>query len=289
MTHGTVVMTGWLLAWLEIPRRRRVGRDLQATVRSLDDGRPARRSVASRARDARRIGGGMIGLPHIVALAAFAGVAGGCTATGSEGIDTRALWPRYQVVHAGDGQVAAQAMLRVDGPTGRVVDLTGGDHFVLDGVRMTELVEAVTNYVWSVAVVPEAPDASYDIVLVRDGERATTSVRTPAEPAISGTEPAAVVQAGQRLTVTWDATEPGDGVEVRVEGDCVTDLRDSNLPDTGSHTTEPLRDGAAPGDCDISVLVIRTRTRVIGAPFAGGWSEAYRHDAITLVYDPLRS
>src|SRR5688572_10223058 len=134
-----------------------------------------------------------------IALGVVSALGAGCSVTDSEGIETSSLWPRYLVAHDGD-TVVVQAMLRVGGPTGTMVDLTDGDYFEVNGTRMTEWVEEVTDYHWSRATVPATADDTYEIVFVRTGEAVATPVVVPAEPLITGTEPAGVVGTLDPLT-----------------------------------------------------------------------------------------
>ncbi len=224
---------------------------------------------------------------RLLVITAIGASASACAVTPSHGLDTSDIWARYIVAHQGDGTVIAQAILRAGGPTGAIVDLTYGDYLEVNGAVMTEWIETVTNYQWSRATVPVTPDGAYEIVFVRRDEEVSTTVFEPALPRILGTEPADVVRQLEPLTVRWETSPADDGIEVRVEGDCVSNVMVANLPDTGSYTTAALQASGAAADCEIDVRVVRSQTRGIDGAFLGGWSEAYRLDATSMYFDAI--
>jgi hypothetical protein len=211
----------------------------------------------------------------------------GCSVTPSDEVETGRLWARIQAAQHGTDTVAVQAMLTVGGPTGTVVDLVGEDHMEVEGVEMTEWTDSVTDYHWNRAVIDATPDAMYQVTLVRADAVIPTVVTVPSEPLITGTEPSGAVGWNEPLTITWDTSEPGDGVEVRIEGDCVMGLAVSQVPDTGSYTTAPLQDGGQLADCEITARVIRGLTRPVSSAYEGGWAESFRSDSTTIFYDSL--
>jgi hypothetical protein len=222
-------------------------------------------------------------------LATALGLASGCTIVDSTDVKTSGIWAHFVVEQSGDDTVWARGVLRVGGATGTIVDLSADEHLEVNGVRMTEWVEPITGYHWSRGSVSPDPGDQYDLAFVRIDEVVTTTLTLPALPAITGLDPPAVVQTNERITVFWDHSEPGDGVDITVDGDCITGQSFQLLADTGSFETDWLEDAspAQPSDCQITVTVARENTRGVDPTFGGGYSEVRRLDSAVLDFDTI--
>lgn len=100
----------------------------------------------------------------MVTLAAGLSLSGGCAVVESEDVKTSGMWAHFVIDHHPDDSVVAWAVLRVGGQTGTIIDLVGDDYMECNGTRMTEYVEAITNFHWNNSLaprpVPRSPSAS---------------------------------------------------------------------------------------------------------------------------------
>lgn len=215
------------------------------------------------------------------------GLASGCTVVDSEDIKTTSLWAHYWLEQEVDESVVARGEIRVGGPLGTVVDLSGGEHLRVNDVRLTEWLDPVTNYRWSRGLVPPDPNGRYLVDLVRTDEVLTTTIEMPEVPVILDTFPEEVVQTMDRITVWWDTSAALTTVDILVEGTCITSQNHQNAPDSGSFDTDFVEE-ASPSqatDCPIRVTVSRGVTTGVHAGLKGGYSEAHRSDSVTLSFD----
>jgi hypothetical protein len=154
----------------------------------------------------------------IVILAAGLSLSGGCAVVESEDVKTSGMWAHFVIDHHPDDQVVAWAVLRVGGQTGTIIDMVGDDYLEVNGTRMTEYVEVITNFHWNRAVITPDPDGIYDFTFNRVDETVTSYVTTPAFPTIISTVPDITLNAGTNLEVTWDDTDPAHHVNFFLYG-----------------------------------------------------------------------
>ncbi len=221
------------------------------------------------------------------AVAALAWLAAGCGVVDSDEVETDEIWAYFTVDHRVDDSVRAWAELRRGGPLGYVLNLTSGDHVECNGVRLTEYEETVTDYHWSEAAVPMAVDGRYRFALVRTDGSASASLEMGAPPTILSTDPPDVMNYSDALTVRWDATQAATGVDIRVQGDCISEVLADNETDDGEHTFPRLTGMTGRDPCTITVRVIRAHSAWVRGGFGGGLIELNREAAATLVYEPL--
>ncbi|MCD6498630.1 MAG: hypothetical protein J7M25_10075 [Deltaproteobacteria bacterium] len=235
----------------------------------------------------------MLGLP--LGLWVLAGGAG-CSTTDSTNVKTSGIWAHYVVRDNGDGSVDVRAVLRVGGSTGTVVDLTNGEHMEVNGVTLTEFYDPITNLHWSHATVSDDPMNRYDFDFIRTDDTGTpietvsTAVIRPALPVISDVNGGADISYGQDVTITWDASEPGDDVDITISGDCIDDLSYPGLSDSGqyvvSHADMPM---IGTQGCDLTIRVQRNVTTDVSAEFQGGFAEAHSFHSVTVGYSMPRA
>jgi hypothetical protein len=201
-------------------------------------------------------------------------LAAGCTLTSSENVKTRGIYARFVVTHDQNDEVWAQASLRVGGPLGTVVDLTGGEYVACNDQELTEWVEPITGYHWSASDVALAPSGAYVFDFVRLDETVTSEVTMPARPTILGTDPVdGVLTAGDRLAVTWDASDPGDQVTLSLQGPCIFGISEVRYDDDGAHTFTAAvadRDPALPEACALTLTVTRVNEGDVSPEYQGG-------------------
>ncbi|MFH2005501.1 MAG: hypothetical protein ABI333_02830 [bacterium] len=183
----------------------------------------------------------------------------GCSVTESTNVKTSGIYAIFTVYHRADGTVSVRGTLRVGGSTGTIVDLASGEHLEVNGQVMSEFVDPITDYHWSRAIIDPDPAGVYDIDFVRLDELVTTTVLTPEPPTIVSLDPGDVVFSEDTLTITWDDTDPGQDVDIYIEGDCIENHADFNVPDTGAYTSGDIYDiePMSPTDCTLTVTVER--------------------------------
>jgi len=209
-----------------------------------------------------------------------------CSVTESTNVKTSGIWTHYVIENAA-GVIRAYAVLRVGGGTGTIVDLSGGEHVEVNGIRLTEWVEPVTGYHWSSALVPEAVDARYDFNFVRTDEEVHTVLTLPEVPEILAPAGTDEVCFGGPLYVSWDNAAPGDAIYVSVSGDCIDTLDQGPWSDTGEMTVDHVmpRDGVTEG-CTLTVRVMRTLDGDPNPQFQGGWIEQKAYDTVQVAFVP---
>jgi hypothetical protein len=204
----------------------------------------------------------------IVALAMLSAVH--CSVTESTNIKTGGIWARY-VIENDQGVIRAYAVLRVGGPLGTIVDLSGGEHLEVNGLRLTEWVEPVTGYHWSSRLMPEDPLGEYYFNFIRTDEEVGTLLHLPELPLVVAPEPAFLACFDLPIQVLWNDDVPGDGVSVSFSGDCVDGLTYNALPDSGEFELPgiPRAPGAVDG-CALTITVTRMYAGAQNPVFQGG-------------------
>ena len=226
-------------------------------------------------------------LATLFALASILGLAPGCYVVDSEDIETTSIWAHFWLEQEGDEPVIARGELRVGGPLGSIVDLSGGEQLRVNGTRLAEWMDPITGYRWLRGIVPADPDGSYLVELVRTEEVLASAVEMPETPLILDTFPEELVQTMDRITLWWDTSGAETSVDILVEGSCISTLSYQSVPDNGSFETDWVEEQnpAQPSDCPIKVSVSRGVTALVSSAFKGGYSEAHRTDSVTLGFD----
>jgi hypothetical protein len=225
----------------------------------------------------------------IVVLAAGLSLTGGCAVVESQDVKTSGMWAHFVIDHHPDDDVVAWAVLRVGGQAGTIIDLVGDDYMECNGVRMTGYVEVVTNFHWNRAEISPDAHGTYEFKFIRSDEEVSSIVRTPSIPTIASTTPAntETVNAGTRIEVTWDKSDPGEHVNFFVWGTCIKDIWDLENLDDGEHVLPELADSDPqnPTDCTVSLELRRWIEGDVSAEFKGGYTEAKRMDGVTFDYE----
>ncbi len=212
----------------------------------------------------------------------------GCETTDSENVKTSGIWAKFQVDDNGDGTVTAWALLRVGGPTGTVVDLSGGEHVQCNGAALTEYFDPITNLHWSRGVIPAAADGLYDFDFVRTDETVSTEITAADPPLIDQVGHGDSWWLGSDEDITWDVTMPGDKVDIDIHGDCIEDVSYLDVDDSGIFTV-PAEDMVLSGQddvCDLTVEVTRYVGHDVNPAFQGGEAWATAADAVTVTFTP---
>jgi hypothetical protein len=232
----------------------------------------------------------VLGTIALVCLAT-AGLVAACSTTESTNIKTSGIWVRYTVEHDAHDSVTVWGVLRVGGSTGTIIDLFAGEHLEVNGTNMTEWVEPITNYHWSRAVIGPDPDGIYDIDFVRLGDEVvSTTVVTPERPFITSLDPGNVVNSEEVLTIYWDEGDPGDDVDIYIEGDCIENHSYSQVADTGMFVSDPIFDlppPDLPADCTLQVTVARNVVGSVNSAFQGGYTEARAFEEVLIAFETL--
>jgi hypothetical protein len=223
----------------------------------------------------------------IVVLGAGLSLTGGCAVVESQDVKTSGMWAHFIIEHYPDDSVVAWAVLRVGGQSGTIIDLMGGDYLECNGTRMTEYVEAITNFHWNRAVI--SPDAlgTYEFTLIRPDEEVSTLVTTPALPFIISTDPDVTLTAGTQLEVTWDASDPGYLVNFFLYGTCIQDIWELDVEDNGNYLFQDTIqdfDPQNPDTCTVTLELRRVVEGDVAAEFKSGYTEAKRMDGLTFNY-----
>jgi len=224
----------------------------------------------------------------IVILAAGLSLSGGCAVVESEDVKTSGMWAHFVIDHHPDDQVVAWAVLRVGGQTGTIIDMVGDDYLEVNGTRMTEYVEAITNFHWNRAEISPDIDGIYEFTFNRVDETVTSYVTTPAFPTIISTVPDITLNAGTNLEVTWDDTDPAHHVNFFLYGTCIVDIWELDVEDDGSYTfQESIQDADPqnPSDCTVTLELRRWIEGDVANEFKGGYTEAKRMDGLTFNYE----
>ncbi len=231
----------------------------------------------------------LLGTTVLVCLAAT-GLSTGCVVTESTNIKTSGIWAHFTVEHDAHDSILVRGVLRVGGSTGTIVDLSAGEHLEVNGANMTEWVEPITNFHWSRAVISPDPDGLYDIDLVRLDELVSSTILTPERPFIESLDPVNVITSEEVLTIYWDDADPGDDVDIYIEGDCIENHSYALVADSGMFISDPLYDLPAPdlpADCTLTVTVARNVVGSVNSAFQGGYTEARAFDELTISYETL--
>jgi hypothetical protein len=183
-------------------------------------------------------------------------------------VATSGLYPTLRVTHQLDGAVSLSASLRVGGPTGTKVSLSGADHWEVNG-------ETFPPHLSHIA--PTA-DNTYNLTFVRSNEQVTTTVIVPASPAILSLAPDQV-RSNDRMTIVWDATAPGDQLVISVTGECIKTQSFLPSDSDGTVTTEPIVNSdtaQASATCPIDIRIARITDFNVNSSFGGGDAQARR-------------
>jgi hypothetical protein len=222
----------------------------------------------------------------MVILAAGLSLSGGCTVVPSEDVKTSGMWAHFIAEHHPSDTVVVLAVLRVGGQLGTIIDLTGEDQMECNGTRMTEYVEQFTQMHWTGAELSPDPSGDYVFSFIRADEQVNTTVSTPEIPTIIDTTPAVDVGVDDEIIVTWDASGPGDHVNLFVYGTCINDKWIYNQEDDGSYQMPALEDQNPqnPTDCTIGLQIRRIFLGDVAQDFKDGYTEGKGIDAVTLNY-----
>ena len=206
-----------------------------------------------------------------------------CSVTESPNVETSGIWANFLLRQADEpGKLVCLGVLRVGGPTGTIVDLSGGEYLSCDGVRMTEYYEAVTNFHWSRAVVDETPDGRHEIVFHRQDEVVVTRLQMPAVPVILSVGPeGTALRCGVPNPIEWEASAPADEVDISIEADCLEPIRVTGTEDDGEYVlqAEEVVNNGQSESCDATVRVTRTARQDVNPAFQGGHASAESWDA----------
>jgi len=228
-----------------------------------------RRANESRISNSRRF--------FVVFICGTALASGGCAPrTDSENVETSGLYAILRVTHQLDNAVSLAASLRVGGPTGTKVSLSGADHWEVNGETFPPQLSHIA---------PTA-DNTYNLTFVRSDEQVTTTVIVPASPTILGLTPDKV-RYNDRMTIAWDATAPGDQLIISVTGECIKTQSFLPRDSDGTVTTEPIvnSDAAeAPATCPVDVQIARITGFKVNSSFEGGDAQARREAAAAVEY-----
>src|SRR5690606_446289 len=124
------------------------------------------------------------------------------------------------------------------------------------------------------------------------GADAISSIATLPEPfVIASPEPGATYPFGEDLTVTWDASEAGDDMEIKIESNCLQDRLERLDGDPGTYTipAEELTPAMEPTNlpCELTVIVRRVREGFVDANFGeGGTFEATQERTVVSNLEP---
>ncbi len=210
--------------------------------------------------------------------------AAACDTTESTNVKTSGIWAQFLVEPGPEpGQVACLAVLRVGGSLGTVVDLANGEHLSCNGVEMVEYYDPITNLHWSRALVDEAADGTYEIVFHRTDEDVSTVLVMPARPTVLSVGPDGdALLFGVDNEVTWDASDPGDEVSLKVTGDCLDAFSASGLDDDGEDVIAKEEIQPSQESCLATVEVDRVVYGEVAPEFQGGMASAENWDATTV-------
>jgi hypothetical protein len=214
----------------------------------------------------------------------------GCTTTDSENIKTSGIYATLEVEQeSGLATVRARAILRVGGPLGTVVDLSGGEHMDCNEDTLTEWVEPITNYHWSAKTINESNDGLYDFVFVRvEDELVSSQIEMPEDMVVTDASPAVTILDGELFTLTWTVpVTAGDEVRVSLVGTCIDDINDV-VPDTGSHSVLVNHDIEAPATCTLGVRVTRKNSDVVNSAYEGGIISAASYDRFDIDFSATK-
>jgi hypothetical protein len=226
------------------------------------------------------------GIFWIFVLAGGLSMPAGCAVVESESVKTDGMWAHFVAEHHPNDRAVVLASLWVGERGGTVIDLTGEDKMLCNGVKMTEYEEEFTNIHWTGAELSPDPNNEYVFSFVRADEQVDTVVVTPDIPTISDPSPMDVFTAGEQITVTWDASQPGDYVNFFQYGNCIKDKWIFEKPDTGSYTLPALEDQDPnnPEACTIGLQIRRIVEGNVAQDFKDGETEGKGIDIVELAY-----
>ncbi len=221
-------------------------------------------------------------------LMAFVFPTTGCSTVKSEDVETGRIWATFIVDHHENDHVTAWAVFRTGGPMGRILELTGGDYIECNGTLLNEYYDPVTGYHWVRSSVAMDQDGLYVFDFIRPGRVISTTANMGEIPHVIGTDPEESMSQTDSLTVFWDASSPGHGVTIDVEGECIYAKHINNVDDNGEYKINYIHDRSGADDCLITVTVTRSTQGFVNFNFEGGYTQTNRKDSTTLFYSTLR-
>ncbi|MBN1647847.1 MAG: hypothetical protein JW874_07430 [Spirochaetales bacterium] len=210
-----------------------------------------------------------------------------CAFTDSENVETSGIWAAYSVEYRSESDIRVYAALRVGGPTGTVLTLSGEESIFCNGVRLTE---GVLNYYANFDT--PATDETYTFVFDRGEETVTDIIMVPESPGEVTTVPETDYNEWDALDVNWD-NSGSDRIQIVISGSDIYTYTGSPAGDTGTYTVnEPKGSGltsienanAGP----ISVSVRRVREGTVNTAYQGGVlrSERWSEDTVIAHFQP---
>lgn len=218
-------------------------------------------------------------------VAAFAALSlAACTKVPSDGIATRALFARYDVVVTG-GVAEARASFTVGESSLTFVELVRGDAVYCNGVPLYRDSSAVGEVHYSASL--PAQSAGYVFQLSRPGETVNTRVSGASSLAITAPAEGAQVSIRDPLRIGW-TTGPdyASNVQLDLDGAC-TDHLALTAADEGRDTISSsqlvLRGSAS---CPARLTLRRSVERSLSSPFAGGRTSAGEEASVDVTLVP---
>ena len=204
-----------------------------------------------------------------------------CSETDSTNVKTSGLWAHLTIVQSGDGDVSAEAAVRVGGSTGTELNMVSGEHLEVNGATMTGY-QNIFNQHWYAATIPPDPDGLYNIVFMRVDEQVSTTLTMPLAPY---TNDGTTVHTDNQVTFFWDDPETGGDVQVTVDGSCIETQVLTVDSSAGELTTEPIADASMiPQDCPFAISISRHVQGDVNPAYQAGRTEATRHSSESMYF-----
>ena len=219
-----------------------------------------------------------------VAAAVAALALAACTRIPSDGIATREIFARYEVVVSG-GVAEARASFTVGEYSNTYLELVRGDSVSCNGVPLRRDGSIIGEVHYS-ATLPSQPDG-YSFQLRRVGESIYTSVGGTSGLAITSPAEGARVSISQPLQLRWTPGAGGArGVEVELDGVCTSRVS-FTTNDQGRDAISPdqlvLRGASS---CPARLTLRRSVERVLAGPFAGGLATSGEESSVAITLVP---
>lgn len=218
----------------------------------------------------------------------------GCTeSVDSDAIRTKGIYAKYEALAIGNGSTRITAALRVGGPNGTYVNLTGGDKLVAT-VNDNDKVLSKTGDQYRTNFSVDKADTDIRVAFVRaeDVDAPDSEVTLPAGFKLEVDED--VVERNKPVTISWaPKSTSGTQIEWRVDGDCIF-MDSGKTADDGSFTLSSSQIDAKPSaedeSCEITVTVDRVATGTVDSAFGeGGEFKAIQRRSVTFTSVPVGS
>lgn len=215
----------------------------------------------------------------------------GCTeSVDSDAVRTKGIYAKYEALAVGNGSTRITADLRVGGPNGTYVNLTGGDKLVATvNDSDKRLSKNGSLYRTNFSVDNAGTDIRVAFVRTEDEDAPDSEVTLPAGFKLEVDED--IVERDEVVTVSWAPKGTSSTqIEWSVNGDCIF-LDTGKTADDGSFTLSSsqidVKPSAEDETCDITVTVDRVSTGSVDSAFGeGGEFKAIQRRTVTFTSVP---